>query len=54
VKWVVLLVFVIAALTALLRFEAKERNYTSAQKIALLAISLTAWVLVLCLGAIAT
>ena len=53
-KWVVILVFAIAALSALLWFESKERNYTPAQTTALLVISLAAWVLVFFLGAIAT
>ena len=53
-KWVVMLIFVIAALSALLYFESKERNYTPAQKTALLVISLAAWALVFVLGAVVT
>jgi len=54
VKWTVIVIFAIAALTGLLRFESKERNHTPAQKMALLVISLAAWALVVVLGAIAT
>ena len=53
-KWIVIVFFAIAALSALLRFEAKERNYTPAQKAALLVVSLAAWALVFVLGAIVT
>ena len=53
-KWTVIVIFAIAALTGLLRFESKERNHTPAQKMALLVISLAAWALVVVLGAIAT
>ena len=53
-KWVVVFIFAIAALTALLRFESTERNHTPAQKMALLVISLAAWALVVVLGAIVT
>lgn len=53
-KWVVILIFIIAALSALLWFESKERNYTPAQTTALLVVSLAAWALVFLLGAIVT
>jgi hypothetical protein len=52
VKWVVILIFIIGALSALLWFESSERNYTPAQKMALLVTSLTAWALVFFLGAV--
>jgi hypothetical protein len=54
VKWAVVFIFAVAALSALLWFESKERNYTPLQKTALLVISLAAWALVLVLGSIAT
>jgi len=53
-KWLVVLIFAVASMTALLWFESTERNYTAVQKTALLATSLTAWALVLLLGAITT
>ena len=53
-KWIVILIFAIAALTGMLWFESKERNYTPVQTTALLVISLAAWALVFFLGAIAT
>jgi len=46
--------FATAFLSALLWFESDERNYTPAQKTALLVTSLTAWGLMLFLGAIMT
>jgi hypothetical protein len=54
VKWLVIVIFAIGALSALLWFESSERNYTPAQKTALLVTSLAAWALVFFLGAIVT
>jgi len=54
VKWVVIFIFAIAALSSLLWFESKERKYTSEQTIVLLVVSLAAWGLVFFLGAIVT
>lgn len=53
-KWAVIVIFVIAALSAVLWSESKERNYTPAQTTALLVVSLAAWALVFVLGAFAT
>ncbi|MBV8840381.1 MAG: hypothetical protein JO000_27915 [Alphaproteobacteria bacterium] len=53
-KWIVIVLFAVAALSSLLWFESKERNYTSEQKAALLVISLVAWGLVAVLGAVVT
>ena len=53
-KWLVILLFAIASASALLWHESTERNYTAAQKRALLVSSLTAWAFVLVLGAMAT
>lgn len=54
VKWLTIVVFAIACISALLYFESRERNYTSEQKTALLVTSVIAWVLVVLLGASAT
>ena len=54
VKWLVISLFFMASLSALLWFESSERNYTPAQKTALLVTSLTAWTLVLFLAATMT
>ena len=53
-KWIVIVVFAIAALSSLLWAESKERNYTSEQTAALLAISLVAWGLVVVLATVVT
>jgi hypothetical protein len=53
-KWLVISIFATASLSALLWFESDERNYTPVQKAALLVTSLTAWGLVLLLGAMTT
>jgi hypothetical protein len=53
-KWLVILLFAIAAVTALLWFESSERNYTLVQERTLLLTSLTAWTLVLFLAAMTT
>ena len=53
-KWIVIFLFAIAALSAMLWSESKERNYTPAQTTALLVVSLAAWTLVFVLGAIVT
>jgi len=53
-RWLVILLFAFASMTALLWFESTERSYTAAQKTALLVSSLTAWAFVLVLGATAT
>lgn len=53
-KWFVILLFAVASVNALLWYESTERSYTAVQKTTLLATSLTAWALVLLLGAMTT